>query len=125
MLHYHLNSCKSDLGYLRPCNNQALMWPNEESWLTFSAERRYPFFFLSLPAGSATPSVGTGGCFAGKKRPENEVDHAHLVQSLRVELQKYWNRTKGRLAHDIVTVPTPIYVRRTLPALPSAVRQFI
>lgn len=98
------------------------MWPTEESWLTFSAQRRPLIFSSASLRALGLRQWVLADVFAGKKRPENEVDHAHLVSSLRIELQKYWNRTTGRLAHDTVTIPTLIYVRMTLTAYNPSLR---
>jgi hypothetical protein len=56
----------------------------------FSAKTRYPSFLLSLPAALGLRQLAIrwvlADVFAGRKRPENEVDYAHLVPRLRREL---------------------------------------
>ena len=137
MLHDHLNSCNWELRQLSHCSNQTLMWPTEKFWLNFRQRRdTLRFSSTSLQAvglcQSAFQWVLADVYTGGKKRPENEADHVHLVPSLRVELQKYQNRNSGRLAHGIVTMQTTLsrlrYVSIVLQlptSHPSALRLFI
>jgi hypothetical protein len=85
---------------------------NREILVKFSAETRYPSFSLSLPAALGLCQLAIqwvlADVFEGRKGLENEVDHAHLVPSVRGELQKHRNRTTGRLAHAIAAMPTTL-----------------